>query len=110
MKVGAVAVDMEQSGRGERRDAVTQSVVSPAVAMPGVPRELVLALAALATVLTVTVIPAPFLIDDVNYLASFAGLATATPSDASVDEMVPGDIKTARLFGERIAGVVRRHN
>ena len=48
--------------------------------------------------------------DDVNYLASFAGLATATPSDASVDEMVPGDIKTARLFGERIAGVVRRHH
>ena len=48
--------------------------------------------------------------DDVNYLASFAGLATATPSDASADEMVPGDIKTARLFGERVADVVRRHN
>jgi NAD(P)H dehydrogenase (quinone) len=48
--------------------------------------------------------------DDVNYLASFAGLATATPSDASVDEMVPGDLKTARLFGERVADIVRRHN
>ena len=48
--------------------------------------------------------------DDVNYLASFSGLATATPSDASVDEMVPGDLKTARLFGERVADIVRRHN
>lgn len=48
--------------------------------------------------------------DDVNYLASFSGLATATPSDASVDEMVPGDLRTARLFGERLAAVVRRFN
>jgi hypothetical protein len=48
--------------------------------------------------------------DDVNYLASFSGLATATPSDASTDEMVPGDLKTARLFGERVLDVVRRHN
>jgi NAD(P)H dehydrogenase (quinone) len=48
--------------------------------------------------------------DDVNYLASFSGLATATPSDASTDEMVPGDLKTARLFGERLFGVVRRFN
>jgi NAD(P)H dehydrogenase (quinone) len=48
--------------------------------------------------------------DDVNYLASFSGLATATPSDASVDEIVPGDLKTARLFGERVADIVRRHN
>jgi NAD(P)H dehydrogenase (quinone) len=48
--------------------------------------------------------------DDINYLASFAGLMTATPSDASVDEMVPGDMATARAFGERIAAVVRRYN
>jgi len=48
--------------------------------------------------------------DDVNYLASFAGLMTATPADASPDEMVPGDLRTARLFGERIADVVRRFN
>jgi len=40
--------------------------------------------------------------DDLNYLASFSGLMTATPSDASVDEMVPGDIATAKAFGERI--------
>jgi NAD(P)H dehydrogenase (quinone) len=48
--------------------------------------------------------------DDVNYLSSFAGLATATPSDASVDEMVPGDLATAKVFGQRIADVVRRYN
>jgi NAD(P)H dehydrogenase (quinone) len=28
---------------------------------------------------------------------------TATPSDASVDEMVPGDIATAKAFGQRVA-------
>lgn len=48
--------------------------------------------------------------DDLNNLASFAGLMTATPSDASVDELVPGDLATARAFGERIAAVVRRYN
>ena len=46
--------------------------------------------------------------DDVNYLSSFSGLATATPSDASADEMVAGDLRTARLFGERLADTVRR--
>jgi multimeric flavodoxin WrbA len=48
--------------------------------------------------------------DDVNYLSSFAGLATATPSDASVDEMVEGDIRTARLFGQRLRDAVTRIN
>ena len=46
--------------------------------------------------------------DDVNYLSSFAGLATATPSDASPDEMVPGDIRTAILFGQRVRATVMR--
>ncbi len=41
--------------------------------------------------------------DDINNLGSSAGLITATPSDASVDEMVPGDIATAKAFGLRIA-------
>lgn len=41
--------------------------------------------------------------EDINYVASFAGAMAATPSDASVDEMVEGDLKTARLFGARIA-------
>ncbi|NMG65576.1 NADPH-dependent FMN reductase [Azoarcus indigens] len=47
---------------------------------------------------------------DVNYLASFAGLMTATPVDATPDEMIAGDLDTARLFGRRIADVVRRMN
>ncbi|TFW19513.1 flavodoxin family protein [Duganella callida] len=46
--------------------------------------------------------------NDINYLSSFAGLATATPSDASVDELVAGDLATARAFGERIAAASRR--
>jgi NAD(P)H dehydrogenase (quinone) len=41
--------------------------------------------------------------NDINYVASSAGLMTATPSDASVDEMVPGDIATAKAFGARVA-------
>jgi len=46
--------------------------------------------------------------DDVNYLSSFAGLATATPSDASTDEMVSGDLRTAVLFGKRIRAAANR--
>jgi len=46
--------------------------------------------------------------DDVNYLSSFAGLATATPSDASTDEMVAGDLRTAVLFGKRIRAAANR--
>ncbi|HSV50749.1 MAG TPA: flavodoxin family protein [Burkholderiaceae bacterium] len=46
--------------------------------------------------------------DDINYLSSFAGLATATPADASTDEMVRGDLRTAKLFGQRVAEAVQR--
>jgi multimeric flavodoxin WrbA len=49
--------------------------------------------------------------DDINHLGSSAGLITATPSDASVAEMVPGDLATAKQFGERIVealGLLRR--
>ena len=45
---------------------------------------------------------------DINNVGSFSGLMTATPSDASPDEMVSGDIATARQFGERLASVVAR--
>jgi NAD(P)H dehydrogenase (quinone) len=41
--------------------------------------------------------------NDLNYVGSFSGLMTATPSDASADEMVPGDIATAKAFGQRVA-------
>jgi len=44
--------------------------------------------------------------DDINYVASSAGLMTSTPSDASTDEMVAGDIATAKKFGERLASTV----
>jgi len=46
--------------------------------------------------------------NDINYVASFAGLMTSTPSDASADEMVPGDIATAKKFGERIAAATAK--
>ncbi|MCA1978409.1 MAG: flavodoxin family protein [Thiobacillus sp.] len=44
--------------------------------------------------------------EDLNYLASFTGLMTATPADAGVDEMHPGDLRTAEAFGARIANIV----
>jgi NAD(P)H dehydrogenase (quinone) len=46
--------------------------------------------------------------NDVNYVASSAGAMAATPSDASVDEMLPGDLETARLFGVRVTEVASR--
>jgi len=46
--------------------------------------------------------------NDVNYVASFSGAMAATPSDASTDEMLPGDLETARLFGERVAATVAK--
>jgi len=46
--------------------------------------------------------------DDVNYVASFSGLMTTSPSDASTDEMVPGDFATAKVFGERIKAAAAR--
>lgn len=46
--------------------------------------------------------------DDINYLSSFAGLATATPSDASPEEISPGDLRTAYLFGQRIRAITAR--
>lgn len=46
--------------------------------------------------------------NDLNYVGSSSGLMTTTPSDASADEMVPGDLATARAFGQRIAQSVSR--
>lgn len=46
--------------------------------------------------------------EDINYVGSFSGLMTTSPSDAGVDEAPPrGDIETAKLFGQRIAEVTR---
>ena len=46
--------------------------------------------------------------NDINYVGSFAGLMTQSPSDASVDEMLPGDIATAKAFGKRVAEAAAR--
>jgi len=46
--------------------------------------------------------------DDINYVGSMGGLMTATPSDASPDEMVPGDIATATQFGQHVAEMTAR--
>ena len=43
--------------------------------------------------------------NDVNYVASYSGAMAQTPSDASVDEMLPGDLETAKQFGVRVAEV-----
>jgi len=46
--------------------------------------------------------------NDVNYVGSFAGAMAQSPSDASPAEMLPGDLETARLFGQRVAAVAAR--
>ena len=46
--------------------------------------------------------------NDVNWIGSFSGAMAQTPSDAGVDEMPPGDLETARRFGERVAQVAER--
>ncbi len=46
--------------------------------------------------------------NDINYVASFAGAMAQSPSDSSPDEMLPGDLETARLFGARVAEVTRK--
>ena len=45
---------------------------------------------------------------DINHLGGFVGLVVVSPSDASVDEMIPGDLKTAEAFGANIAEVTMR--
>lgn len=41
--------------------------------------------------------------NDINYVGSFCGAMMQTPSDASPEEVVPGDLETAQRFGERVA-------
>jgi multimeric flavodoxin WrbA len=48
--------------------------------------------------------------NDLNYVGSFAGAMAQSPSDASVDEMLPGDLETARQFGARVAAITARFN
>ena len=46
--------------------------------------------------------------DDVNYLGTYAGAIATSPSNASADEMLSGDLETARLFGQRVAEITRQ--
>jgi multimeric flavodoxin WrbA len=46
--------------------------------------------------------------NDINYVGSFSGAMMQSPSDASVDEVLPGDLETARLFGQRVAATTAR--
>ncbi|MDB5942103.1 MAG: putative flavodoxin [Ramlibacter sp.] len=45
---------------------------------------------------------------DPNYLGSYSGAIAQSPSDASVADMPPGDLETARAFGRRVADVASR--
>jgi len=44
----------------------------------------------------------------VNFVGSFSGAMAQSPSDSSPDEMLPGDLETAKLFGQRVAEVAAR--
>jgi NAD(P)H dehydrogenase (quinone) len=46
--------------------------------------------------------------DDINRMGSFLGPMAQTPADASPDEMSPGDLETARLYGARVAGIAAK--
>ena len=46
--------------------------------------------------------------NDINYVGSSSGAMAQSPSDSSPDEMLPGDLETARLFGVRIAAVAAK--
>lgn len=46
--------------------------------------------------------------NDVNYVGSFSGAMAQSPSDSSPAEMLPGDLETAKLFGQRVAEVTAK--
>jgi multimeric flavodoxin WrbA len=46
--------------------------------------------------------------NDVNYVGSFGGAMAQSPSDSSPEEMLPGDLETAKLFGQRVAATAAR--
>ena len=46
--------------------------------------------------------------NDLNYLGSYGGAMAQSPSDASVAEMLPGDLETARQSGARVAQTAAR--
>ena len=46
--------------------------------------------------------------NDTNYLGSYSGAIAQSPTDASVADMLPGDLETAKGFGRRVAEVASR--
>jgi len=46
--------------------------------------------------------------NDLNYVGSFCGAMATSPADSGPDEMLPGDLDTARLFGQRVADLTVR--
>ena len=46
--------------------------------------------------------------NDLNWIGSFSGAMAQSASDASAAEMQPGDLETARQFGERVAQQAQR--
>jgi NAD(P)H dehydrogenase (quinone) len=46
--------------------------------------------------------------NDINYLGSYSGAVAQSPVDAGASDMLPGDLNTARAFGERVAAVAER--
>jgi NAD(P)H dehydrogenase (quinone) len=47
--------------------------------------------------------------NDINYVGSFCGLMTQSPSDSTPEEgPLPGDLETAKLFGKRIVEVTQK--
>ena len=46
--------------------------------------------------------------NDINFVGSFSGAMAQSPSDSSPAEMLPGDLETARLFGQRVAAVTAK--
>lgn len=49
--------------------------------------------------------------NDINYLGAYSGLMAQSPADSTPEQgPLPGDLATARLFGERIAQLAKRWN
>jgi multimeric flavodoxin WrbA len=46
--------------------------------------------------------------NDINHLGSSSGAMAQSPSDSSPAEMLPGDLETAKLFGQRVAEVTAK--
>jgi NAD(P)H dehydrogenase (quinone) len=46
--------------------------------------------------------------NDVNYMATYAGAMAASPVDGGANDMLPGDLETAKLFGQRVAQVAAK--